>query len=284
MNPTAQSLSLDGRRVVHFIDEGQPGWRPLVFFGGLGTSIGAFYLTEFARTARERLCLRVISVERNGFGETSFDPSLGYADAVDDVLAVLASLAIDRFAIVAFSGGGAFAAALSARVPERVRSLHLAAAAAGALIATCGSASERFAHPAQIARDPGAMWEYPPDSPVHEIPGFARAAIDEGFRALGSDGRGARALAHEWRLLCSGQLPDLTAVVAPAFLYWGDNDDVVPPAHACEWRRALPSIAALRCYRGEAHDVQYVHWDQILLDVAGLGALRWTAGGVARTS
>jgi pimeloyl-ACP methyl ester carboxylesterase len=73
-------------------------------------------------------------------------------------------------------------------------------------------------------------------------------------------------------------------VVAPSFLYWGADDDVVPPAHACEWRRALPTIAALRCYPGEAHDVQYVHWDQILLDVAGLGATRWAAQRGAWTS
>ena len=40
---------------------------------------------------RERLQLRVISVERNGFGMTRFDPSLGYRDAVDDVLSVAGS-------------------------------------------------------------------------------------------------------------------------------------------------------------------------------------------------
>jgi hypothetical protein len=31
-------------------------------------------------------------------------------------------------------------------------------------------------------------------------------------------------------------------------------------------------VAALRGYRGEGHDVQYRHWEQILLDIAGLGA------------
>jgi non-heme chloroperoxidase len=236
MDPKPKSLLNDGRE-VHFIDEGKLGCRPIVFFGGLGTGVDAFYLTEFARDIREELQLRVISVERNGFGETRLEPSLGYADAVDDVLAVLASLTIERFAVVAFSGGGPFAAKLAARVPERLRSLHLAAAAAGALVGTCGSASEQFASPVALAEDP--------------------------------------ALAHEWELLCGEPLPDLSAVTAPAYLYWGADDDVVPLAHVREWRRALPNVVALRGYGGEAHDVQYRHWDQILLDAAGLGA--WAA-------
>lgn len=229
-----RTLSVAGCRTVRFIDEGAADWRPIVFFGGLGTDVGAFYLTEFARAERERLRLRVIGVERNGFGTTAFDPSLGYADAVDDVLEVLEALGIRRFAIVAISGGAPYAAALSARVPHRVLSLHLAAAAAGALVARYGTAEAQFADPAQLALEP--------------------------------------ALAHEWHLLATEPLPDLSALHAPAYLYWGIDDDVVPPAHAREWRRVLPQVAALRSYPGEGHDVQYRHWEQILLDVAGLGA------------
>jgi hypothetical protein len=44
----------------------------------------------------------------------------------------------------------------------------------------------------------------------------------------------------------------------------------VPAAHAEVWRRALGNVVALRLYQGEAHDVQYRHWDQILVDVAGV--------------
>jgi pimeloyl-ACP methyl ester carboxylesterase len=224
---------------VRFVDVGQPGWRPFVFFGGLGTDLGAFRLTEVARATRERLRLRAVSVERNGFGTTPFDPALTYGDAVDDVLAVLAALDIGRFAVVAFSGGAPFAAALAARVPERVLSLHLAAAVAGPLAARYGTAAAEYARPEQLAADP--------------------------------------ALAHEWRLLSETPLPDLSGLDAPAFLYWGFTDEVVPAAHLQEWRRVLPTVAAVRGYPHEAHDVQYVHWRQILFDVAGLGWLRPTA-------
>jgi non-heme chloroperoxidase len=230
------SLALASRRTARFIDEGEPGWRPAVFFGGLGTDLGAFYMTEFARPERERLRLRMVSVERNGFGKTPFDPALGYEDAVDDVLAVLASLRIERFAVVAISGGAPFAAALCARVPARVLSLHLASPAAGPLTVTCGTAKELYGDPVQLAGDP--------------------------------------ALAHEWRLLGSRPLPDLGALDAPAYLYWGTDDEIVPPVHVMEWRRVLRRVAALRAYPGEGHDVQYRHWEQILLDAAGLGTLK----------
>jgi pimeloyl-ACP methyl ester carboxylesterase len=224
--------------MMRYIDEGLAGWRPVVFFGGLGTDVNAFYETEFARELRERLRLRVISVERNGFGMTPFDPVRGFGEAVDDVLSVLSSLRVERFAVVAISGGAPYAAALAARVPGRVLSLHLAAAAAGPLVASCGTAAVLYAQPAVLAADP--------------------------------------ALAHEWRLLSSVPLPDLSRLYAPAYLYWGVDDDVVPIEHVLEWRRILPRVAALRGYPGEGHDVQYRHWEQILLDIAGLGARRKT--------
>ncbi len=277
-------------RAARYIDDGEPGWQPLVFFGGLGTSVGAFYLTEFARSLRVMLRVRVISVERNGFGRTPFDPSLGYDDAAEDVLAVLEALDVERFSIVAFSGGGPYAAALAARAADRLVSLHLAAAAAGSLTAAVGTAaSNTYSDATALALDPRAMWQFPARSPVHLVPGFARAAGEEGVHALGRGdarvpgesgadwptaapgalpGQGADAVAHDWHLLQAGGLPDLSAVSAPGYLYWGTSDDVVPPEHAHAWGRALPNVVARREYDGEGHDVQYRHWDQILVDAA----------------
>lgn len=216
----------------------------MLFFGGIGTSVLAFELTEFARSLRERLGLRVISVQRDHFGPVD--------EAVDDVLLVLELLGIDRAAVVAISGGGPHAAAFAARAPDRLISLHLAAAVA------CGPI-------ARIAADPIAMWRFPTDSPVHRIPGFDRTAAREGAR-----GGGAEAIEHQWQLLANAKLPALEHVFAPTYLYWGTGDDVVPPEHADAWQAALTgSPITLRLYDGEAHDVQYRHWDQILLDAAG---------------
>jgi len=48
-------------------------------------------MLEFLRETRQNLKLRFIGVERNGFGTTACDESLGYADYAEDVEAVLAS-------------------------------------------------------------------------------------------------------------------------------------------------------------------------------------------------
>lgn len=61
-------------RTVHYIDEGEPGWHTVLFLGGAGTSVRAFGLLEFARSLRQQLRIRVVSVERNGLGQTRFDP------------------------------------------------------------------------------------------------------------------------------------------------------------------------------------------------------------------
>jgi non-heme chloroperoxidase len=269
--PATMRTSFRVGRVVRYIDDGEPVWRPIVFFGGLGTSARAYELTEFARTLRARLALRIISVERNGFGQTPFDPSLGRDDAVDDVLAVLDELGVERVVVIAFSGGGPYAAALAARAPGRVVSLHLAAAAAGAPATVGGAFAAAHFDPTALARSPSTFWQLPSGSPLRRVPGFLDAANLEGVRALGRDGRAAQALAHEWQLLRTEPLPDMAWVTAPAYLYWGTDDDVVLPAHVERWRRALHGSVTLRRYSGEGHDVQYRHWDQILVDAAGLG-------------
>jgi len=253
---------------VRYLDRGEPGWTPFVFFGGLATSAGAFTLTEFLRHQREALKLRAIAVERNGFGATPLDPRRGYAEGAADALAVLDALGIGRFSVVAVSGGGPFAAALAVAAPARVRSLHLVAAVAGSLIATRGTAGRQFGDAVAIAHSPEAMWAFPAGSPVHAIPGLAAAARAEGRRALPDPGAGARAVAHEWELLAGTALPDLAAVAAPAYLYSGGDDDVVPHAHAEAWRAALPHLAAWREYPGEGHEIPYRHWDHVLADLA----------------
>jgi pimeloyl-ACP methyl ester carboxylesterase len=265
-----RTLEADGRR-VRYVDTGRPDWDAVVFFGGLGTSVGAYLLTEFARSTRERLRLRLISVERAGFGLSPLDRDYDYRVAATDALAVLAELGIGRYRIVAVSGGGPYAVALAASAPDRVVSLHLAAAAAGPLLAETSGTPLAEDAIAEIVRDPTRWWEYPTSSPVHQIPGFDRTAAAEGRRALWLTGHGEAALAAEWRRLCEEPLPDLSAVTAPAHLYWGTEDDAVTPAHAARWSELLPRVVARRQYAGEGHDIQYRHWDQILLDAAGLG-------------
>lgn len=269
LGPHVWQAHLSTGRTVHYVAEGNPSWRTLLFFGGAGTSVRAFRLLEFARTLREQLQIRVVSVERNGLGQTPFDRDVGFAEHAADVWALLDTIGVGVVSIVAISGGGPYAAHVAAAQPSRVRSLHLAC-----------SVSQRLAGAAPsdvsletIAADPVAWWRFPDDSSVHRIPGFDDSVIEEATRGRFARGRDmpADGLAQAFELYRSEPLPDLSGVTAGSFLYWGDADRLVPLAHLSNWERALPNVIAARIYPEEGHDVQYRHWDQILADVAFLG-------------
>lgn len=277
LGPEVQALPGPGGRTVHFADTGEVGWRPVLFLGGTGTSARAMLMTGFLDTLRRQLHLRLISVERNGFGDTAFDPDWTYADYVAEVRAVLDHLKVDRFAMVAISGGGPYAARIAAAMPDRLISLHFAAALANvrsAGIDVCQRSPDEVAKAmAPTIDNPQSWWGYPASSPTHRIPGFADRAFDEGARAFFIRGQmgDARPEAAELHRYCDDALPALGAVKAPLFTYYGLADHTVPVANATWWQKSVGGPVTARTYPGEGHDAQYRHWDQVLIDLAGFG-------------
>ena len=277
IGPAVQALPGPGGRTIHFADTGEAGWRPVLYIGGTGTSARAFLMTGYLETLRRQLRLRLISVERNGFGDTAFDPGWGFTDYVAQVRAVLNHLRIGRFAMVAISGGGPYAGHIAASLPDRLISLHFAAALAdvrGSGDALCKASPEAAAKAlAPAVQNPQAWWAFPAASPTHAIPGFAERAQDEGARTFFIRGQmgDPRPEAAEMQRYCSDRLPDLRAVRAPVFTYYGSADPLVVPENGAHWRAAIAGPATARSYPGEGHDVQYRHWDQILIDLAGYG-------------
>lgn len=268
------SLTHEGR-TSYYIDEGQPGQRAVVFIGGQGTSLEAFQLSEFARTSREILGLRVISVERNGFGESPLDLDLGYADYTAEVLAVLDHLGIDDFVTVAISGGGAYAAHIAATVPDRVISLHAAAATDSTLPnrtpRNCAPTFEQRNASNLFWYENPKIWWGVPGSPVLAIPGWQATAYLDAVRSfhLGGGPMDPSPLSHEGELPClPDAIVDASQVTSPTYLYWGGADTTVPVSVMTRWQ-ALPNVVKATVYPGEGHTVQYRHWDQILLDMAG---------------
>ena len=119
LGPTMKMVETASGRTVVYLDEGKADWHPVVFVGGSGTSGRVFAMLEFLRETRQNLKLRFIGVERNGFGTTAFDESLGYADYAEDVEAVLAHLGVNEFSLFAISGGGPYSAVIASRNAER---------------------------------------------------------------------------------------------------------------------------------------------------------------------
>ncbi|MEQ6889597.1 alpha/beta hydrolase [Halomonas sp. CS7] len=268
-----------GDRPVFYLDEGDPEARPVVFIGGQGTSLAAFQLSEFNRSLRQTLGLRMISVERNGFGESPFDPERGYRDYTDEILGVLDHLGVEDFAIVAISGGGAYAAQLATTVPDRVLSLHAAAAVSSTLptreAPACDtSLAEMKETLTQYTHRPKAWWGVP-GSPVLKVPGWQTEAYGDATRSFYVNGQlgDPTALAAEYLRPCSDDeaVVDAERITAPTYLYWGEEDRTVPVEVMAHWEAALPNVVRATVYPGQGHTVQYRHWDQVLTDLAGLG-------------
>jgi len=262
-------------RTVHFTDTGEAGWTPMLFIGGVGTSARAPELVAFLDTLRRRLKVRIVAVERNGLGDTAYDPAWTFADYTSEVRQVLEHLGIGRFALVAISGGGAYAGHVAAAMPERVTSWHMLAAIASAPAGNPVCTADPAALEAGLAKQVGAprvFWEMPADGVSAKVPGFTDRTADEGAHAFFIAGQhgDARGVAREYRRFCDAPAA-VSAFPAPAFFYYGEADPLVPPAQGEFWAGKVAGKVTFRRYPGEGHDVQYRHWDQLLLDVAGHG-------------
>ncbi len=269
------SLKTNEGRTVYYTDTGEAGWRPMLFIGGVGTSARAPELVAFLDTLRRRLKVRIIAVERNGLGDTAYDPAWTFADYTGEVRQVLQRLGIGKFALVAISGGGAYAGHIAAAMPERVISWHMLAAIASAPAESPVCKADAATLEAMLAKQVGApreFWAMPPEGVTAKVRGFADRTADEGAHAFFIAGqRGdARGVAREYHRFCDAPAA-LAAFPAPAYFYYGEADPLVPPAQGEYWAGRAIGKVTFRRYPGEGHDVQYRHWDQLLLDVAGRG-------------
>jgi pimeloyl-ACP methyl ester carboxylesterase len=112
-----QTIRLAGGRTVGFADYGVPDATAVLWcHGGPGSRLEPAYLRQEASQAG----LRIIGIDRPGYGLSTPQPGRTIAGWVPGALAVADQLGIGQFAAVGVSTGGAFALALAALAPERV--------------------------------------------------------------------------------------------------------------------------------------------------------------------
>jgi pimeloyl-ACP methyl ester carboxylesterase len=112
-----QTLSTPDGRVIGYADYGpERGTAVLWCHGGPGSRLEPAAVAAAASDAG----LRIIGIDRPGYGLSSPIPERTIADWVPDGLAVADALGIDQFVTVGCSTGGAYALALAALAPSRV--------------------------------------------------------------------------------------------------------------------------------------------------------------------
>jgi pimeloyl-ACP methyl ester carboxylesterase len=112
-----QTIRLASGRTVGFADYGTGDATAVLWcHGGPGSRLEPAYL----RRAASEAGLRIIGIDRPGYGLSAPQPGRTIAGWVPEALAVADHLGIGQFAAVGISTGGAFALALAALGPERV--------------------------------------------------------------------------------------------------------------------------------------------------------------------
>jgi len=269
LGPTVQSLS-NNNKTIYYIDDGKDTDTPVVFIGGLGTSVRAIRLLDFLRSYREELGLRFISIERNGFGQTPFNPDFNMNTYIQDVIAILNHLDIEKFSLFGISGGGPYASKIASIIPERIESMHMAATLP--VLGTKDRCSKGKINNIykDIIKYPMKYFAFSSNSPIHQIDGFQDTAYDEAARTFFLNGQMANIdpLDHELTLFCNEGIINTESFVGSVYVYAGKADPLIGEGDIENWEKFYPNADVIkRIYPGEGHDVQYRHLDQILIDI-----------------
>ncbi|MFP7299583.1 alpha/beta fold hydrolase [Neobacillus niacini] len=113
----------DGRKLA-VIEYGDKQGHPVMFFHGTPGSRLLFLEDDEISKA---LGIRLISMDRPGFGLSDPKPNRTLLDWAEDVNEAADYLKIDKFSIIGVSGGGAFAAACAYKLAPRLYSAALVA-------------------------------------------------------------------------------------------------------------------------------------------------------------
>jgi pimeloyl-ACP methyl ester carboxylesterase len=106
----------DGRK-LGYAQYGQPDGEPFFFFHG---HPGSRLEARFAHQAAAEAGLRVIALDRPGYGLSDFQPGRAITDWPADVAQAADLLQVGRFSVAGASGGGPYALACAWRLPGRV--------------------------------------------------------------------------------------------------------------------------------------------------------------------
>lgn len=290
---TEELLTLPDGRQLAYVCAGDPAGDPVVW--NSGTPQGAGLPPAIVRWAHQHH-VWLIGYARPGYGASTRKPGYRVVDAVADVEALCAALGVERFATIGGSGGGPYALACAARMPDRVTRAAifscLAPYPADNLDYWAGMAplnvqgfqlaiADLDALTTFLAEVWAGMSQMTPEDLVRSLDPTLLAAHREQIleeaawsightrRALASSGVSgwaddALALSHPWGF-------SLAEIAVPVTVVTGDADEMVPAAHAHWLAERLPQ-AQLRLYPQEGHAATAIlHMPEILAALVARG-------------
>jgi len=287
--PRTEFITLhDGRRLA-FTQWGDLAGRPIIHMHGMP---GSRLEHEADPDVYGRLGVRVITADRPGYGLSDPKPHRNLLDWPADVAELADHLGIGRFGITSLSGGGIYALACAALIPERLtrvvvtgcpgpmqrpgalRGMHI-----GARLGMAAAARVPWLFEAVAAVLAGVVRRFPRffydqsnrDKPPADMLWLAHPAVAgdnlntlrESMRAGGSGYvQDIRVLALPWEISPGD-------IHVPVELWHGDRDNVIPIHHGFYLAATIPD-ATLRICPGEGHMLIWNHVAEIMSRAAGL--------------
>ena len=281
-------IELPGGRVLAADDVGDRDGYPIVSVHGTPDSRLARHPDDGVAAA---LGVRLIAVDRPGFGHSSPDPTGTVGSCGDDIGLLADVLGLDRLAVLGWSAGALPALAIAARLGGRVSAVGIAAglppfvayAAPGILdgadmgrqmLAEMGAelgaeaTAEQLAPylvPIPITLDLARehLLEGADDtrrSELESVPG----AIDTMAAALADSVLGGLAgITRDIELQIIDPDIDLAAIQVPVTLWYGTADTTAPPAFGRWYADHLPN-ATLHVLDGAGHCFPLPRWADLL--------------------
>lgn len=268
----------DGRRIGFAEFGASSGPVVFVFHAGMSSRLDACWADE----AAARLGIRVIGLDRPGIGRSEPKRGRRLVDWADDVSAVADALCADRFAVVGWSSGGAYALAVAAAIPDRLLGVGLLAGLAPIGVRPMARFDRSFLFIARRApillRMLGVTVAWMLGRILaHGSPprGSARVVGEADASIVAALGPGLLLSFREaFRAGSQGVLDDEVLVIEPwgfelnevrpvVQLWQGDADRFAPPVHARRLAEFLPRVVLHEC-PGEGHFLAYGHAAEIL--------------------
>lgn len=200
---------------------------PVLLLHGFGADLNSWMFTQPALADGRR----VIALDLPGHGGSAKNVADGHAALVDAVQAALDALDLARVHLVGHSLGGALAALLAARRPDRIATLSLIAPA-GLGPEINSTFIDGFVHAAR-RKDAVEVLQ----CLVHDPALVSRTMIEDVLRYKRLDGVPAalETIARAW--FAGGRqvrsvVDVLAALDRPMQVIWGGEDQIIPVAHA----------------------------------------------------
>jgi pyruvate dehydrogenase E2 component (dihydrolipoamide acetyltransferase) len=233
--PKPRELEAAGLR-LRYLETGEGDSVPVLLLHGFGADLNTWMFTQPALAEGRR----VIALDLPGHGGSTKEVGTGDAEHLTDAVeAAATTLGVERFHLVGHSMGGAIAASLALRWPERVATLTLVAPAGLGSEINAGFI-DGFVRVARRRETVEVL-----NLLVHDPSLISRAMIEEVLRYKRLDGVASALATIAGAWFAGGcQSLDLSAQIAalrlPIQIIWGREDRILPVAHAASLGDRFP--------------------------------------------